>query len=330
MKRLFASFAACLLMAMEAPAAKPPPPGSAEAFVAERLAEAGIRTGFDRKVKRIAQTATVSRKAASIADAELMKLRDELAMAAVLDAKAKIAHLLHDETTVREVTMRTLAGDGSEVVRRTAVTEALAKRTFLGMTVLCAAESYCDGVYAVTAAVGWSPEMEEKVRTQLAKPPATVGSDEIGEPSPEWNVWAGKQDFAFIFGPRTFIDSRGARRYVGIAFVDVEGKKGAALLESYRVARVNATRNLLFSVFSDLEAAELVEQALTTRGGALEGLETDVRNRIVQRCQSRHVFNDEVFTTTVVHPLTGRKMFVSVAGVEPEKLAEMNLLGIRP
>ena len=35
----------------------------------------------------------------------------------------------------------------------------------------------------------------------------------------------------------------------------------------------------------------------------------------------------EVYTTTVVHPLTGRKLFVSVAGIEPRDLAEMNLLG---
>lgn len=329
MRRLLALFAAALSLAAAAPAAKPPPPGTSEAFVAERLAEAGIRTGFDRATKKIVQTATATRRVAAVADEGLTKLRDELAMAAVLDAKAKIAHLLHDETTAREVTARSLDEDGAEVVRRTAVTEAIAKRTFLGMTVLCTAESFRDGVYSVSAAVGWSPEMEASVRTQLsAKPPAA--SNGVAALSPEWKAWARKQDFAFVFGPRTFVDSKSVRRYVGIAFADIEGKRGRALAVAYRLARVKASRNLLFSVFSDLEAAELVEQTLATRDGALAELETDVRNRIVQRCRSRRILDDEVFTTTVVHPLTGRKLFVSVAGVEPAKLAEMNLLGTTP
>lgn len=330
MKKLLVLLAFCLSLATEASAAKPPPPGSSEALVAERLAETGIRPGYDRKAKRIVQTATASRGVAAIADASFTKLRDDLAMCAVLDAKAKIAHLLHDERTEREMTARSLAEDGSEVVRRTAVTEAFAKKTFWGMTVLYTAESYRDGIYAVTAAVGWSPQMEEKVRGQLAKSPTTKASNEIGEPSPEWTNWAEKQDFAFVFGPRTFIDSKGVRRYVGIAFVDVDGKQGKALADAMLVARVKASRNLLFSIFSDLEAAELVEQTLTTRDDVLGGLESDVQNRIIQRCQSKHVLDDEVFSATLVHPLTGRTMFVSVAGVEPENLAEMNLLGTMP
>ena len=325
MKRPFALSAACLALAAASAPAKPPPPGSSEAFVAERLAEAGLRVGVDRQTRKIVQTATATRRVADIADAGFTKLRDELAMVAVLDAKAKIAHRLHDETTAREVTARRLGEDDAEVVRRTAATEAISKRTFLGMTVLCTAESFRAGVYSVSAAVGWSPGMEASVREQLSqrRPAAPNGT---AEPSPEWKKWAENQDFAFVFGPRTFVDSKGVRRYVGIAFADIEDKTGATLLAAHRLARVKASRNLLFSVFSDLVAAELVERTLTTRDGLLEGLETDVRNRIVRRCQSKLVLDDEVFTTTAVHPLSGRRMFVSVAGVEPEKLAEMNLL----
>lgn len=325
----FTLFAVCFMLAASALASKPPQPGSSEAFVSERLAEAGIQTGFNRRTKQIVETATASRNTASIADAGFTKLRDELAMAAILDAKAKIAHRLHDKVTAREVTERTLDEEGTEIVHRIAVAEAVAKRLFLGMTVLCTGESFRDGVYSVSAAVGWCPAMEASVRTQLSeKPPPT--SNDAAAPSPEWETWAKKQDFAFVFGPRTFVDSNGVRRYVGIAFVDVEGKTGSVLVNAYRVARVKATRNLLFSVFSDLEAAEMVEQTFSTRGGDLNGLEKDVHNRIVQRCQSKHVLDNEVFTTTIVHPLTGRKMFVSVAGVEPEKLVEMKLLETKP
>ena len=329
MRFLLLSFAAILSLSSAASATKPPPPGSSEAIVAGRLAEAGLRIGFDHATKKIVQTATATREVATIADAGFTKLRDDLAMAAVLDAKAKIAHLLHDETTVREVTARSLDEDGAEVVRRTAVTEAISRRIFLGMTVLCTGESFRDGVYSVSAAAGWSPEMEASVRAQLSTNPPSP-SDDAAAPSVERKAWAKKQDFAFVFGPRTFVDSKGVRQYVGIAFVDIEGRTGKALADAFRLARVKATRNLLFSVFSDLEASELVEQTLTTRDGALDGLETDVRNRIVQRCQSRHSLDDEVFTTIVIHPLTGRKLFVSVAGVEPAKLAEMNLLKTKP
>lgn len=171
--------------------------------------------------------------------------------------------------------------------------------------------------------------MEAAVREQLAAKPGSAQTED-GGPSPEWKAWADKQDFAFVFGPRTFVDSKGVRRYVGIGVADVEGKQGAALVSAMRLARVKASRNLLFSTFSDLEATEFVEQTLTTRDGVLEGLDNDVRNRIAQRCNSKHLFDDEVYTVTVNHPLTGRAMFVSVAGVEPERLAEMNLLGTTP
>ena len=328
MIRPFISFAACFLLAAAtpAPAAKPPPPGSSEAFVADCLSEAGFRIGFDRETKKLVQTATATRAVDTISDADFTKLRDELAMTAILDAKAKIAHLLHDQVTAREVTELILDEEGMEIVYRTAVYEAVSKRTFLGMTVLCTAESFRDGVYSVTAAVGWSPQMEKSVRNQLKAHAISTDPREIGDPSPEWAIWAKNQDFAFVFGPRSFVDTNGVRRYVGIGFADIEGKTGGSLATAYRLARVKATRNLLFSVFSDLEAAELIEQTLTTRNGVLEGLDTDVRNRIVQQCHSKHIFDDEVFRTTVVHPLTRHKMIVSIAGIEPDRLADMRLL----
>ncbi len=330
MRRPLVSFAACLLLASAATAVKPPPPGSSAAFVAERLAEAGIRTGFDRKSKRIVQTATASRTVDSIPDAGLPRLRDELAMAAILDAKAEIAHLLRDEFTAEERTVRAVSGEGGpETAVRTSDHRARSEHVWLGMTVICTAESFKDGVYSVCAAVGWSQETKDAVRKQLAAPPPARRPASSG-PSPEWAAWAAKQDFAHVFGPRTFVDSAGVRRYVGIAFADVEGKQGKPLLDARRVARVKASRNLLFSVFSDLEAEQLVSQTLVTADDKVVSFDTNVRNRILQRCQSKHLLDDEVFSTTIVHPLTGRAMFVSVAGVEPEKLAEMKLLETNP
>ena len=330
--RLAALLFACAAVAVPAaaPAARPPEPGTAAAFVAGKLAEAGIREGRDRKTGKIVKTATASRAVASLPDAGIPKLRDELAMVAVLDAKVEIAHLLRDEFTTDERTVRAVSGEGGpETAVRTSDHRARSEHVWLGMTVICTAESFKDGVYSVCAAVGWSQETEDAVRKQLAAPPPARKPAASG-PSPEWAVWAAKQDFAHVFGPRTFVDSAGVRRYVGIAFADVEGKQGKPLLDARRDARVKASRNLLFSVFSDLEAEQLVSQTMVTADDKVVSFDTDVRNRILQRCQSKHLLDDEVFSTTIVHPLTGRAMFVSVAGVEPEKLAEMKLLETSP
>ena len=318
----------CAVLAFPAavPAARSPEPGTAAAFVAGKLAEAGIREGRDGKTGKIVKTATASRAVSSLPAAGLPKLRDDLAMAAVLDAKAEIAHLLRDEFTAEERIVRTISGEhGAETAVRTSDHRARSKHVWLGMTVICTAESFKDGVYSVCAAVGWSKETEDAVEKQLAAPPPAKESAS-SESSPEWTAWAAKQDFSHVFGPRTFVDSAGVRRYVGIAFADVEGKQGRPLLDARRVARVKASRNLLFSVFSDLEAETLVSQTTTTADDGIVSLDTDVRNRIIQRCQSKHLLDDEVFSTTIVHPLTGRATFVSVAGVEPEKFAGMKLL----
>ena len=320
----------CAALAVPAAAVPPPAPGTAAAFVAGKLAESGVREGRDRKTGKIVKTATASRAVASLPDADLPKLRDELAMAAVLDAKAEIAHLLRDEFTTEERTVRAASGTGGpETAVRISDHRARSEHVWLGMTVICTAESFKDGVYSVCAAVGWSRETEDAVQKQLAAPPPAK-KPAISGPSPEWAAWAAQQDFAHVFGPRTFVDSAGVRRYVGIAFADVEGKQGKPLLDARRVARVKASRNLLFSVFSDLEAEQLVSQTLVTAGDEVVSFDTDARNRILQRCRSKHLLDDEVFSTTVAHPLTGRAMFVSVAGVEPENLTEMKLLETNP
>ena len=317
------------LAVLDCGAAPSPTPGTAEALVVEKLAAAGLRTGRDAKTGRIVETAVASREIASVADGKLLSLRDELAMAAILDAKAKIAHRLRDEFTVEERTVTTSSGEGGEKTERITRHQAHSKHLWLGMTVIYTAESFRDGVYSVCAAVGWSPEMRTAVLAQLSAAPKAADTD-VADTSPEWAAWAAKQDFATLFGPRTFVDSAGIRRYVGIGFADVEGKQGAALVSAMRLARVKASRNLLFAVFSDLEADVIISQTLTTDADGEISLDSDVRNRIVQRCKSKHLFDDEVHTLTLTHPLTGRAMFVSVAGVEPERLAEMNLLGTTP
>ena len=306
-------------------AARPPAPGTAGAFVAEKLDSAGIRTGRDDKTGRIVEMAVASREIDSVANDKLLSLRDELAMAAILDAKTKIAHLLRDEFTIEERAVTKTTDDGGERTERITRHRAHSKQIWLGMAIICTAESLKDGMYSVCAAVGWSGETAKAVFGQLSVAKSVLNEDAAGI-SPEWAVWAAKQDFTTLFGPRTFIDSAGIRRYVGVGFADVEGKKGAALISAMRLARVKASRNLLFSVFSDLEADEIISQTLVTDADGEISLDSDVRNRILQRCRSKHLFDNEVHTLTINHPITGRAMFVSVAGVEPERLAEMNLL----
>ena len=147
----------------------------------------------------------------------------------------------------------------------------------------------------------------------------------------EWSAWAATHDFASSGTTASFTGSDGVRRWVGIGLADIEGKTGISLAAAQRSARQAAGAELAYALFGEAEAqsvARRLKEASSDGAGTSETFSTqEFENSVTLSVKAKTVRDAEVYTTTVVHPLTGRKLFVSVAGIEPRDLAEMNLLG---
>ena len=174
-------------------------------------------------------------------------------------------------------------------------------------------------------AVAWSEKLEKAACAALSGEgvKTTPEQDEA-----EWAAWAERTDFARRIGPAQFTDSHGVYRYAGVGCVDVEGKKGKGMLAAKKAAEEKAKQALVYSLWADTVAHDHAETVLRERASAAgetaEATE-DFVSRVSQACK-RAVLKKDVFKGKVVHPLTGRTMFVHVVGVDPATLAEQKIL----
>lgn len=319
-----------------------PAPNSAEAFVLRQLEEAGLEVGFNEEGDRVVQLGVAGKPLSpdlreltcGPPDGYLMKkrklgappedprkhftsFRDRLFRVAEFKAKAEILRFLTTTISVSAETIQSYS-DGTAVKDTMTTTEIFSHLRLDGFLVLSTAESWNDGVYQVAVAVGWSPKSEALVAgskstdASIAPPP--------GENSPEWKKWAETQDFSLRLGAYSFEDSAGVLRHVGIAAADVDGLSGKALRNAKQLAFTMAKANLCYALYGDSETRIFVRSRLKeTFDGTRSSFEVEESSieTIFQKCRAIHVFADEVYTASVVHPLTGRTMFVSVVGIEP-------------
>ena len=301
----------------------------AKEIVERRVEAAGYILGYDEDTDRLIRVGTSIKRTpapASMDPAILSKKQADLFRIALLDAKFKTMQSIFAAFDASVISRFESEGEVSSSVAKSAI--GIRSHLVLhGFHVLDTAESWEDGWYELAVAVGWSPEWESRACTALSGDLSDTG--EI--PSPEWRKWAETQDFSKLVGAVTFEDSEGRLRFVGIGLSDIEGKSGAALLAAMRLARMKATEMLAYLVLSDLDGREVIEQIQVSGeksdGSSWTEIIEPMANRFEQRIRHERFKDSEVYTTTVVHPITGRKLFVSVAGIEPRDLAEMNLLG---
>ena len=304
---------------------------NSESIVRQQLRAKGLHGGYDAKNRRMVQVTTLAKEVAVVsANAQgLEKQRTlsffcagELARSSIMRS---LIHVMDARAAAESVSGNGPAGQGTAVdstVRSTLV--------LYGCELEAVAETLEDGILKTTVALSWSPDAEKDMRRALAASPDAFPPlhAELG-PSPEWELWASQQDFGHTLGFRSFRDSGGLLRYAGIGTVDIEGKTGASLVAAMQVARMSATANLAYALFGRIEASRSIRKLLTeteTGEDIASRLETEVSEQ-VQKSARAVLPAAEVYTTTVVHPLTGRELFVSVVGIEPKKLAEMRILG---
>lgn len=288
------------------------------------LAKNGIQEGYDAERERFVIVDDALREVPSLDAPDFFKIREQAALAAVFSAKRELIESIDMKVTAEDSVE--LRSDGDETVQTTkSITDIFARRILHGCTVLDVEESHEDGVYQVAVAVAWSEKLEQAACAALAGngPKTTPEQDEA-----EWSAWAERTDFARRIGPAQFTDSHGVYRYAGVGCVDVEGKKGKEMLAAKKAAEEKAKQALVYSLWADTVAHDHAVTVLRERsasdGDTSEATE-DFVSRVSQACK-RAVMKKDVFKGKVVHPLTGRTMFVHVAGIDPATLAEQKVL----
>lgn len=296
------------------------------------VVRSGLSLGYDETAKTIVFIGTSQKPVADISDARIvMKLREEESKIGMLKAKAEILKCL-----VREVSSTSIAAmsvtDGTVISETSSAVEILSHLVLHGFQTICTAESFENGLFQTAVAIGWSEKSEQAARATLLGKDVNLMPELNESRSPEWEKWAREQDFSAMVVSRSFEDSRGIRRYVGIGFSDVDGKTGASLVSAMTLAWTKAKQNLIYALHSDVEARNLAMQFVKTKVTADGNTETETTRsavrRIAQKCKSvvLPACGEPVFETMTHHPITGRKIYVCLAGIEPSYLAAMKLL----
>lgn len=317
------SIAAAVIAVCVALSAVPSARGEdAEVSVRTFLAKQGVQEGYDAARNRFVFVGECVREVPSLAAPDFVKTRELAFLVAVLSAKRELVGAIERKLSVEE-TVSTEEKDGEATQTTTSVVDIFSRRLVRGCTVLRAEESYADGIYRTAVAVAWSEKLESAALAALSGAGADLAPEENDA---EWEAWAKRTDFARRIGPAQFTDSRGIYRYAGIGCADIGGKTGKAILAAMKVAEKKAEQSLVYSLWADTAAHDHAVSIVRERASA-DGEETEAEedfvSRISQDCAGRHVMKRKVFSGEVENPLTGRKMFVYVAGVDPAVLAKL-------
>ena len=303
----------------------------AEDVVRRQLRENRIRIGYDSKTRRMVQLCVLHRElgASKSNPVAFEETRVRAFLCAESMAKGAVMRSLTHVVEMRAESL-SFSGEDNALLGTAAASEARSSFFPYGCRVEVLYEMVEDGILQTAVALSWNPDDEKGIRRALFSPPdAFAPLPEPRSPSPEWATWAEAQDFARMPGFRSFEDSEGVWRFVGIGMADIEGKSELGRLTAMRLARQVAGANLAYALFGSVEASRHLRKRMAESEEDGES-ESEVEQMVAEtmRKSAKVKMKDaEVYTTTVVHPLSGRKLYVSVAGIEPRDLAEMNLLG---
>lgn len=281
------------------------------------LKKSGIRVGVSFKDKSYV---FIGYHAAETNLSTHVAMRESFYQRAVLRAKHDL--LKARRTTVTAGDTVQMLDDGVQSVILTKSTcKYLSEAQLHGSSVIASAESWDadKGVYEVAVAVAWSRKLEADGLRAAGR--GLPSGDEV-EDSPEWEKELSKLHLAGVIGSRQFVDSQGKRRFFGVGAADIEGRRGKQLRDAVRIAELRAARNLGFALHSDAALQDTAVSVLKMmNSGGLSETEAweEFVMRVSQRC-ARTIMGHEVFSAdTVVHPLTGHRLYISVYGVEPNE-----------
>ena len=302
--------------------------GTAVSMLEHQLSGQGLRCGYssaDRSLVVIG-CAEVEEQRPTISPSMFLARRNKMILAAELDARRNLIRALDTHLEMHDVSSLVMGDEDAKQVNESKFVLS-AQKELRGCTVLRMCETCVNGVYQVCVAMKWSFRMSQVTMKSLSgavpKKDRTISRD-------EWKRWASQADWSMVAGSRKFVDSDGVVRYVGIGCADVEGIEVSSLWmrraqdSALCQARANLSLALYADTISEESAAHFYNELSGELGNSTDSFEAYV-GRITRRSNKQTAFAPEVYATIVVHPITKRKMFVSVCGYEPWQLDKRSL-----
>ena len=245
------------------------------------------------------------------------KKHDEKYAARLVEAKRKF-EVAKKRIVELEKKARALKG-------RVARTQDSAVKTFASMplygaTAIMQTESWNGKNYQVAVAMVWSIALERAARAIVTGENYTLKPKANGQTVSEW---LSTQNLATMVGPRQFLDKEGNRWFIGIAarsyddndLNEIQLEKAKDLAEQY------AKQVTAYSVWGDVEAYKYAQQAVQTREhgkDVVNNVANSMEKKLTQTITDKTLRGlHEIKSEEVVHPISGKKILVSVYGVDP-------------
>ncbi|MDR2050900.1 MAG: hypothetical protein LBQ63_03920 [Deltaproteobacteria bacterium] len=205
------------------------------------------------------------------------------------------------------------------------VNDMRAAMTLTGATVIQQAESWDEDkrTYEVAVLLCWSKALENSARAALTG--QLIVEDKPDAEGRSIHDWLKQQDLSVMIGPRQFVDAEGQRYFLGVTAR--EAVRNTALDSKNRtLADMFAAQVAVFSLFADVDAKRIAEQAMQERSGGLgdstavtaESLETAM-SQSVQKLQVQGL--GPLLRKKVTHAISGQEIHVAVYGISPKSAA---------
>jgi hypothetical protein len=208
--------------------------------------------------------------------------------------------------------------EGTIKQEQTSVREILSKMPLFGATVVEQFESYNEDEerYENAVIMLWSPKAEEASRAML------TGKDLIvppGNKSLQQYLQGNKDAWLTTTGGRRFRDSNGDVYYLGVGSEEI-GNSASADRRAISMAKIEAQTQVAFALFADVKTQERLERKEQIRnGGQSKDFTQSVKSMSEELSQSFKNLQlqgaSQVFQTRGIHPLSGKKIYVSVFAI---------------
>ena len=271
------------------------------------------RTG-DRYVKVV--DVSIPTKIDPAKDDKFVLKRDMLTKKLVLQMKQKVVEGLGAVFSAEERNEIFHTNDLTTVRANIAVPT----KPVFGVTMLAQAESWDGENYHMAGAAVWSKVLEKAAIAMLdgKKIEAKGGDKMVSE-------WLESIDLGLVCGPRQLVDPKGNRVFLGISARET-GLNAMRDRANQRAAQVSALSYLTMSLFSDIDMVTQQEAAMNVFETSATSADVDVweeiNDKIGQNVQKRMLEGaNEIYSTTVEHPISGKKMYVSVYSLDADSIA---------
>ncbi len=193
--------------------------------------------------------------------------------------------------------------------------ESQANIKLLGATTLLQAESWDGANYQVAMAVVWSPKLQERAVKTLRG--AIVETGKKGDlPLTKW-LQQNSDALASMVGSRQYSDDRGRQYVLGISACEVSNDVNMQQ-QDMEQADMFAQQAVVFALFSDGKTSQKAKEAMQkyknnnpndTKAAYAKDVWEAVKNLTISGL-------GKVYDTQLIHPISGKEIYVSVAAVD--------------